>query len=153
MEVQGSSRLASRWVADVVVDPSWTTPVLFENRTMQLAILATSENLEKLLEEFVATEAGSSPDVDGSSTARAALSEPLLHRWMKLDGRGCLWLRKRLVSPRANKYQKVNCVETRRRVKAPSAAGGAGDVPTAFEASQGSNPDSSQGSPRKEGPE
>ena len=90
--VQGSSRRASRWVAVVVVDPSWTTPVLFETRTQQPAILATGENLEKLLEKFVATEAGSSPDVDGSSTARAALSEPLLHRWMKLDGRaafGC----------------------------------------------------------------
>ena len=88
MEAQGSSRLASRWVADAVVDPSWTTPVVVEKWTQQPAILATSENLEKLLEKFVATEAGSSPDVGGSSTARAALSEPVLHRWMKLDGRG-----------------------------------------------------------------
>ena len=103
MEAQGSSRRASRWVADAVVDPSWTTPVIFENWTQQPAILATSENLEKLLEEFVATEAGSSPDAGGSSTARAAPSEPVLQRRMKWDGRG--WrLRKKLVSPRANKY-------------------------------------------------
>ena len=139
--VQGSSRRASRWVANVVVSPSWTTPVLFENRTQQPAILATSANLDKLLEEFISLEADLFLDAGGSSTARAASSKPVLRRKVKSDGRGGVWLRKRLASPRANKYEQFNFVEASRHIKAPDDE--VCDLPIAL--SQGSNTDSSQG--------
>ena len=130
-----------RWVANVVVSASWTTPMLFENRTQQPAILATSANLDKLLEEFISMEADLFLDAGGSSTARAASSKPVLRRKVKSDGRGGVWVRKRLASPRANKYEQFNFVEACRHIKAPDDE--VCDLPIAL--SQGSNTDSSQG--------